>query len=473
MAENTAGIGTALAEGTQARPYSGTPITNAVKFGIQSEIKRQATEAAAQAKRQKDLEQLDKKIVVDTAKVGSRWLPRIQNYTKEAIHAAYDAQSKGDNQALTEILSSVKLLNDTHEVMAASENDVLRNRGTIRPKFVNDILTSKSNEQDNQAAQGYDPYIHDYVKVTDTPLGGKTFQYNYYPKDIDLNQTAQKELANLQKGNELTMVPSQFQNYYGTKNHLTDNEKYDVAKKLVDYSDDWNGKMSTQFEPQIRQKRQELLDKGLAKDVAEATQKAKYIVSNEIIKNNYHDIFGTKGQPSDSNFGSGTKAKMTALDVSSDTPYSVFAQVDPSFKDLQGNAVLIKLPTGSKEVEFVDAAGNRVSGKPQQIIKMPDGSYKLAIASNKITASNIKAGLGGTTFDYIIPLNGNNYVAARNAAGLSEKTAMQDGINQKLLEGGYDFRFDETPYIQQHNSVKKAPVTTTGGTWADRHKNKK
>jgi hypothetical protein len=468
MVENTAGIGNALAEGTQARPYSGTPITSAVKFGIQNEIKRQAAEAAAQAKRQKDLEQLDKKIVVDTAKVGSRWLPRIQDYTKQAIRGAYDAQSKGDNQSLTEILSSVKLMNDTHELMSASENDVLKNRGTIRPRFVNDILTSTSNEQDNQAAQGYDPLIHDFVKVTDTPLGGKTFQYNYYPKDIDLNQSAQKELANLQNGNELSLVPSKFQNYYGTKNELSPIERQDVAKKLVDYSEDWNGKISTQYEPQIRQIRQQLIDNKQAKDMDDATLKAKYIVSNKIIEDNYHTIFGTKGQPQQKPYSSGTQTQQRAIDISSGTPYTTFGEVDPVFKTMTGSATLVKLPTNAKSVEFTDAQGNRIEGYPKQLIVMPDGSYRLTVASKKITASNIKADIGGVTIDKIVPLDRNNYISIKSSTGLSEPKAFEQAVNDKFGEYNYNIKFDETPFVKAEGAN-----ASQNPTWAAAHKEKK
>jgi hypothetical protein len=192
MAENTAGIGTALAEGTQARPYSGTPITNAVKFGIQSEIKRQATEAAAEAKRQKALAQLQK---MKTLK-GSPLHPLLQSGAETMGSKIYDEYVSNINDPIAQSGTEQTWENFKNEglgidAQVRKDASIAAAADYVMNPKVRKALNSYSKEDARKAADSYDDIdkIIDYgdVTITDHPVFGKIVGLNRAQKTIDFN----------------------------------------------------------------------------------------------------------------------------------------------------------------------------------------------------------------------------------------------------------------------------------------------
>ncbi len=239
MAEDTAGLGEALALGTNAQTsYHGTPLQHAVQTGIQSQMRRDLSKQKQDAEEQKRRKTAEEKI---TRLSGGVYNERYRPLSEQIAHNYYTgAIGKPFAQQQEMFTNTMNYLNYLAEKSKQDEKVFqMHKMGYIVPKNVVEALRSGDDTKIEKAAQGN--VLYPFIGVNKDEHTGKYDVYasDYTPKynsrlDQDIEGAFNNEFTKVQE----TFGKSVGKNRFETQKKLTDDITDNLAVRFADNHND-------------------------------------------------------------------------------------------------------------------------------------------------------------------------------------------------------------------------------------------
>ncbi len=475
MAENigTANLGEALGLGTNATPYRGTPLTTAVKNNQDNELHKALTQAQAEARRQKALEQLNTKFVLSPPSLSQRWSKRGQDIARKGVEEHFLNTGNLENQSMNEI--STRQVLGTMAEIDNMEQGVFR-ANVPKPKFIRELSQSVDVESDIKASKDYDPYIHDNITLIETPDGGVSFMYDEKFPNQNVKNLVDHAIKFRQQGNDLSQVGSALPNYIGTVNKLSAQERRDLATDLIASSRPFSIQISTDMEDDVRKEREKYLAKGM--DMGQATFNAKVDVATRVVNDNYHDLYGYKGEPTSKEYSPAVEARIAGLGYqvtsgeyarpiiaaikdAGGNPMSIagadFLRDNPNFNPewetvtfpKNSGHVVMKNPKTKKQEEILPFGMVYVDGMGKD-----DGWYVYG-SSKQVAADGASVGLGNLNLDKVIKITKDNWAESPKSTGIPQKD-FEKAINSVLEDFGGKKRISQKKILKSTSKVDDA-----------------
>lgn len=278
---------------TQATPYRGTPVTTGIRINQENELRKQLKQAEIDAKKQRVKDARNKAITITPPPVSQRWASDVTNEAIDTYHGMMDERDANNPSAEwsrhQQGLGNINSMSKTDQF----EIDLLKS-GTVLPKHIVNMLNSKDAVSESKALNGFDPDIHDYIKVVDAPRGRKTVRLIYEPKPVNLNDEYNSLLKSALGLEQSNKIGTDFAGYYGVKKDLEDEDFNRLATTFVDFDKDSNATLSRDSDNRTTEYKKDFQMRGLPLD--QAVRAAKIKVVNEDLKAKYAPMFGLRGK---------------------------------------------------------------------------------------------------------------------------------------------------------------------------------
>lgn len=464
MVDTTAGIGEALALGTQATPYKGTPITDSAQLYVKGELARQLKQAESDAAAKKQLEMLSKAKTYKLANVMPIFQSTIRAIGDKAVN------EMGMSTHMQGVLTAKQMADEeVAPVIAANENiKILRtkavNPNILTPDKIRGVVTASTEKEAKKRAAEYDTIdgIRDlgHAGMEETTWGFKLpYSYSDVPKYDMVRKIDEwnRQLVNSESPRMKGFVSGDPQNKLYVQKapegvireyaaDIVNSDANVIDNVLNQYDKEWRkiAENAIKADPTIA----EDFNKQSSLRVIAATK----LLGDQMV-DNARAKYTTKGVPTDKKYSSATKTAIESVGVQNANP-TALKSINKDFSD-EGESFdfTIKKSAGATDI-YDPQTGVKESVTVTGFVRDGKGNYWIKAIAPKFQSGKYVADVGGVQFNKLIPLTSENFASLKSAAALSEGDAFVEAVNDAIQSQGLGFTFSSKPF-----SAKKGPAT--------------